>query len=213
MRTGIIAEKIGMTQYFQDNGQQVPVTVLKVDDCVVLTQRTDEKEGYTALQIGASLAKASRVSKPQKGHFAKVNQEPRKHICEFRVEASQLVEPGTELRADHFEAGQLVDVAGTSVGKGFAGPMKRWNFGGLRATHGVSISHRSHGSTGNRQDPGKTFKGKKMAGHMGAKRVTKLNLTVFGIDSEKNLIFIKGSIPGSKGQIVYVRDAIKAPKK
>jgi len=213
MRTGLIAEKMGMTQYFEENGQKVPVTVLKVDNCVVLAHRTEEKDGYTALQIGSALAKANRVTKPLKGHFAKVNQEPRKHVCEFRVEPSHLIDAGTELRADHFEAGQLIDVTGTSVGKGFAGAMKRWNFGGLRASHGVSISHRSHGSTGNRQDPGKVFKGKKMAGHMGAKRVTKLNLAIYGVDSERNLIFVKGAVPGSKGGIVYVRDAIKAPKK
>ncbi len=213
MRAGLIAEKIGMTQIFQEDGVQVPVTVLKVEDCVVLSQRTEEKDGYTAVQLGARKAKPQRINNPLKGYFAKVNQEPRKTVREFRVDSANLVDAGAELKADHFAEGQLVDVTGTSVGKGFAGGMKRWGFGGLRASHGVSVSHRSHGSTGNRQDPGKVFKNKKMAGHMGARRVTKLNLTVHSIDAERNLIFIKGAVPGSKGGIVYVRDAIKSPTK
>lgn len=213
MRTGLIAEKIGMTQIFQDDGVQVPVTVLRIEDCVVLEQKTEEKHGYVSLQLGARKAKAQRVNSPLRGHFAKVGQEPRKTICEFRVDADNLMDAGTEIKAEHFAPGQLVDVTGTSVGKGFAGPLKRWNFGGLRATHGVSVSHRSHGSTGNRQDPGKVFKNKKMAGHMGARRVTKLNLMVHSIDAERNLLFIKGAVPGSKGGIVYVRDAIKSPVK
>jgi large subunit ribosomal protein L3 len=212
MRSGLIATKLGMTQYFQDNGEQVPVTVLQIDNCVVLARRTEDKDGYTAVQVGSVIMKQSRVSKPEKGYFAKINQEPRQHIHEFRVPAENLMEAGSPLTADFFEAGQLVDVTGTTVGKGFAGPMKRWGFGGLRASHGVSVSHRSHGSTGQRQDPGKVFKNKKMAGHMGARRVTKLNLTVFGIDQERNLIFVKGAVPGPKGVVVYVRDAIKAPK-
>lgn len=213
MRAGLIAEKIGMTQIFQEDGVQVPVTVLRVEDCVVLEQRTQEKDGYTAVQLGARKAKPQRINNPLKGFFAKVGQEPRKTVREFRVDEANLVEAGAELKADHFNVGQLVDVTGTSVGKGFAGGMKRWGFGGLRASHGVSVSHRSHGSTGNRQDPGKVFKNKKMAGHMGARRVTKLNLTVHSVDAERNLIFIKGAVPGSKGGIVYVRDAIKSPAK
>ena len=213
MRSGLIATKLGMTQYFQDNGECVPVTVLQVSDCVVLAHRTKEKDGYTAVQVGANIKKLHRTSKPEKGYFAKINQEPRQNVHEFRVEASDFVDVGAELNVTHFEIGQLVDVAGTTIGKGFAGGMKRWGFGGLRASHGVSVSHRSHGSTGNRQDPGKVFKNKKMAGHMGARRVTKLNLTVYGLDVERNLIFIKGAVPGSKGNVVYVRDAIKAVKK
>ena len=213
MRTGLIAEKVGMTQYFMDNGVQVPVTVLKVEECVVLAQRTDEKHGYTSLQLGAKKVKPQRTNKPLKGYFAKMEQEPRGEVHEFRVHSENLLEAGAELRVDHFKEGQLVDVTGTSVGKGFAGGMKRWGFGGLRATHGVSVSHRSHGSTGNRQDPGKVFKNKKMAGHMGARRVTKMNLTVHSVDAERNLIFIKGAVPGSKGGIVYIRDAIKSPAK
>lgn len=213
MRTGLIATKLGMTQYFQDNGEKVPVTVLQVSDCVVLAHRLEEKDGYTAVQVGANIKKLHRTSKPEKGYFAKINQEPRANVREFRVNADALLDVGASLDAAHFEIGQLVDVTGETIGKGFAGGMKRWGFGGLRASHGVSVSHRSHGSTGNRQDPGKVFKNKKMAGHMGARRVTKLNLMVHGVDAERNLIFIKGAVPGSKGNVVYVRDAIKAPKK
>ncbi len=213
MRSGLIATKLGMTRCFQENGEQVPVTVLQVDDCVVLTQKTEEKDGYAALQVGATVVKQNRVSKPEKGYFAKINQEPRRHVREFRVSQDQMIDAGSVLTAVYFQQGQLVDVTGTSIGKGFAGSMKRWNFGGLRASHGVSVSHRSHGSTGNRQDPGKVFKNKKMAGHMGARRVTKLNLTVYSVDANRNLIFIKGAVPGPKGEVVFIRDAIKAPKK
>ena len=213
MRSGLIAKKLGMMRYFQENGEQVPVTVLEIDNCVVLAHKTEEKDGYVALQVGAEIAKQNRVSKPEKGYFSKINQEPRKHVREFHVSADHLIDAGTALTASHFEQGQLVDVTGTSIGKGFAGGMKRWGFGGLRATHGVSVSHRSHGSTGNRQDPGKVFKNKKMAGHMWARRVTKLNLVVHSVDADRNLIFIKGSVPGPKGEIVFVRDAIKASKK
>jgi large subunit ribosomal protein L3 len=213
MRTGIIAEKVGMTQYFEENGEQVPVTVLKIEDCVVLTQKTDDKDGYTSLQIGSVLAKLNNVSKPEKGYFAKLNTEPRMHVREFCVTSDQLITAGTEIRADFFKDGQLVDVTGNSIGKGFAGGMKRHGFGGLRATHGVSVSHRSHGSTGNRQDPGRVFKNKKMAGHMGGRRVTKMNLTIYKVDADRNIILIKGCVPGPKGSVVYVRDAIKAPIK
>lgn len=209
MRSGLIAEKLGMTQIFADNGEMVPVTVLHVQDCVVLGQRTPEKHGYTAIQVGAKMAKVQNVSKPEKGQFAKANVEPRKFVKEFVVSDENLLDIGTEIKADYFKLGQHIDVTGVSIGKGFAGGMKRWHFGGLRASHGVSVSHRSLGSTGNRQDPGKTFKGKKMAGHMGARKVTKLNLLVHYVDVEKGLIFIRGSVPGSKGSVVYVRDAIK----
>jgi len=209
MRTGLIAEKIGMTQIFTPEGLQVPVTVLKVDDCCVVSQRTTEKDGYIALQLGASKAKPSRLTKPIRGHFAKCEIEPRKHLKEFIVSEDSLLSVGALITPEHFSAGQFVDITGTSIGKGFAGAMKRHNFGGLRASHGVSVVHRSHGSTGNRQDPGKVFKNKKMAGHMGARRVTKLNLLIHQIDVERGLIFIKGSVPGPKGGIVYVRDAIK----
>ena len=212
MRSGLIAKKMGMTQYFEDDGVAVAVTVLQIDNCVVLNHRTDEKDGYTAVQVGAEIVKQDRASKPQRGYFSKLNQEPRRIVREFRMDAADMPEIGSALSAEHFEKGQLIDVTGVSQGKGFAGAMKRWGFGGLRASHGVSVSHRSHGSTGNRQDPGKVFKNKKMAGHMGARRVTKMNLTVFGIDAERNLILVKGAVPGSKGQTVYVRDAIKAVK-
>lgn len=210
MRTGLIAEKVGMTQFFAADGTLVPVTVLQVSDCVVVGKKTaDSKDGYNAVQIGSNKAKINNVTKPMREFFAKKQIEPRAHLKEFRVSSENLLEPGDELKADHFAEGQFVDVTGTSIGKGFAGAMKRHNFGGLRASHGVSVTHRSHGSTGNRQDPGKVFKNKKMAGHMGARRVTKMNLTIYGIDAEKNLIFIRGSVPGSQGGIVYVRDAIK----
>jgi large subunit ribosomal protein L3 len=212
MRTGLIAEKVGMTQFFAADGTLVPVTVLKVSDCIVVGKKTaDSKDGYDAVQIGSKKAKVNNVTKPMREFFAKKEIEPRVHIKEFRVSSENLLEQGFEVKADHFKEGQYIDVTGTSVGKGFAGAMKRHNFGGLRASHGVSVSHRSHGSTGNRQDPGKVFKNKKMAGHMGARRVTKMNLTVHGVDAEKNLIFVRGSVPGSQGGIVYVRDAIKKP--
>ncbi|MBW8308151.1 MAG: 50S ribosomal protein L3 [Candidatus Paracaedibacteraceae bacterium] len=212
MRTGLIAEKVGMTQFFAADGTLVPVTVLQVSDCIVVGKKTaDSKDGYNALQIGSKKAKVNNVTKPMREFFAKKEIEPRAHIKEFRVSSENLLDQGFEIKADHFKEGQFIDVTGTSIGKGFAGAMKRHNFGGLRASHGVSVSHRSHGSTGNRQDPGKVFKNKKMAGHMGARRVTKMNLTVYGVDAEKNLIFVQGSVPGSQGGIVYVRDAIKKP--
>jgi large subunit ribosomal protein L3 len=213
MRTGIIAEKIGMTQIFTDDGTQVPVTVLKVDNCSIVAVRTEEKNGYHAVQLGAKVAKPQSLTKPMRGYFAKAEVEPKVHLCEFRVNADSGFAVGQALSADMFAAGQFIDVTGTSIGKGFAGVMKRYKFGGLRASHGVSVSHRSHGSTGNRQDPGKVFKNKKMAGHMGARRVTKLNLKVHDVDAERGLIYVKGSVPGARGSIVYVRDAIKSPAK
>jgi large subunit ribosomal protein L3 len=213
MRTGLIAKKIGMTQIFEANGLQVPVTVLQVEPCRVLEVKTQDKDGYDAVKLGSGHVKPQRVSKPIKGYFAKLGMEPLSEIKEFRVSTDVLPEIGSELKVDFFQNGQLVDVTGTSVGKGFAGAMKRHHFGGLRASHGVSVVHRSHGSTGNRQDPGKVFKNKKMAGHMGARRVTKLNLTIHAIDLDKNLIFIKGSVPGAKNGVVYIRDAIKATAK
>lgn len=209
MRTGLIAEKIGMTQVFQENGVQVPVTVLKVSPCTVVEQKTAEVHGYDAVQLGAVEVAPSKLAKPQREAFAKKNIAPCKLLKEFRVSKDAILEVGTVLTAEHFESGQFVDVTGISIGKGFAGAMKRHNFGGLRASHGVSVSHRSHGSTGNRQDPGKVFKNKKMAGHMGNVRVTKLNLVVHAVDAERGLLYIKGSVPGSKSGIVYVRDAIK----
>lgn len=211
MRTGLIAQKMGMTQIFMEDGTQVPVTVLRVDNCSVVAVRTTEKHGYKAVQLGAKTAKPQSLTKPMRGYFAKSEVDPKVHLCEFRVDDETAMSIGQAVGADLFLAGQLVDVTGTSIGKGFAGAMKRHNFGGLRASHGVSVSHRSHGSTGNRQDPGKVFKNKKMAGHMGARRVTKLNLKVHDIDAQRGLIYVKGSIPGSRGSIVYVRDAIKTP--
>jgi large subunit ribosomal protein L3 len=209
MRTGLIARKEGMTRIFAEDGRQIPVTVLKVDNCQVVAIRTEEKDGYTALQLGAGVAKAKNVGKPQRGHFAKAKVEPKKKCVEFRVTPENVVEVGAEFCASHFVAGQFVDVAGISTGKGFAGVMKRWNFGGLRATHGVSVSHRSHGSTGQRQDPGKVFKGKKMAGHLGAERVTTQNLKVVGVDLEDNLILVQGSVPGTDGGWILIQDAVK----
>ncbi len=209
MRTGLIARKLGMTRLFKDDGSHVPVTVLHLDQVQVVDARTQERDGYTALQLGTSLAKVKNVSKPNRGHFARVKVEPRRKLVEFRCSADALLQPGSVITAAHFVPGQAVDVTGTTKGKGFAGAMKRWNFRGLEASHGVSISHRSHGSTGNRQDPGKTFKNKKMAGHLGGERVTTLNLRVAQIDAEKNLIMIHGSIPGACGDYVLVRDAVK----
>lgn len=208
-RTGLIAKKIGMSHIYTQEGQQVPVTLLKVDGCQVVAVKTKEKDGYTALQLGAGAAKAKNVTQPQRGHFAKAKVEPKKVIAEFRVEESTLLDVGAELVASHFVEGQYVDVTAESMGKGFAGVMKRWNFGGLRATHGVSVSHRSHGSTGQRQDPGKVFKGKKMAGHMGASKITKQNLKVVLADTENGIIAVKGAVPGFKGAYVQVRDAVK----
>ena len=209
MRTGLIARKLGMTRVFTADGEHVPVTVLQVDNCQVVAQRTEETDGYTALQLGVGQAKVKNVTKPMRGHFAKAKVEPKRKLVEFRVDPEGLVEVGAEITVDHFLIGQKVDVTGTSIGKGFAGGMKRHNFGGLRATHGVSVSHRSLGSTGGRQDPGKTFKNKKMAGHMGDVRVTTQNLTVVKTDVERGLLLIKGAIPGSEGGIVLVRDAVK----
>lgn len=209
MRAGLIAEKIGMTQIFTENGNQIPVTVLQVENCTVVSAKSSEKDGYTAVQLGTGAVNINKVSKPLRGFYAKKSLEPVRHLKEFRVDESNLLDEGSVLNAEHFQVGQFVDVTGTSIGKGFAGGMKRHNFGGLRASHGVSVSHRSHGSTGNRQDPGKVFKNKKMAGHMGARRVTKLNLKIETIDATRGLIYISGSVPGSKGGIVYIRDAIK----
>jgi large subunit ribosomal protein L3 len=209
MRSGVIAQKLGMTRVFTDGGEHVPVTVLKLDGCQVVAQRTKEVNGYTAVQLGIGHAKVKNVSKAERGRFAIAKVEPRLKLAEFPVEEATLLPVGAEITADHFVVGQFVDVTGTSMGKGFAGPMKRWNFGGLRATHGVSISHRSHGSTGGRQDPGKTFKNKKMAGHMGVDRVTTLNLRVVQTDVERGLILVEGAVPGTKGGWIYVRDAVK----
>ena len=209
MRSGVIAQKVGMTRVFTDAGDHVPVTVLKVDGCQVLAHRTKDKNGYTALQLGIGRAKVKNVSKAQRGNFAIANVEPKLKLAEFRVAEEALLPVGAEITADHFAIGQFVDVTGTSTGKGFAGPMKRWNFGGLRATHGVSVSHRSHGSTGGRQDPGKTFKNKKMAGHLGVERVTTLNLRVVQTDVERGLILVEGAVPGTAGGWIFVRDAIK----
>ena len=209
MRSGLIAQKLGMTRVFTDDGQHVPVTVLKVDSCQVVAVRTEEKDGYTAVQLGAGAIKVKNVNKPERGHFAKARVEPKRKLVEFRVDADALIEVGAELSVTHFVAGQYVDVTGTSIGKGFAGAMKRWNFGGLRATHGVSVSHRSHGSTGNRQDPGKVFKNKKMAGHLGDERVTVLNLQVVAVDEARGLIMLKGAVPGAEGGWLRIRDAVK----
>jgi large subunit ribosomal protein L3 len=209
MRTGVIAKKLGMTRIYREDGTNVPVTVMHVDNCQVISQRTAEKDGYSALQLGAGTAKVKRTSKAMRGHFAKANVEPKRKVVEFRVSDDNHVDIGAELSAEHYVAGQKVDVTGTSIGKGFAGAMKRHNFGGLRASHGVSISHRSHGSTGQCQDPGKVFKGKKMAGHMGAARVTTQNLEVVRTDAARNLVMVKGAVPGSKGGWVLISDAIK----
>ena len=209
MRSGVIAKKLGMTRLFTEDGRQVPVTVLQMEGCQVVAQRTAEKDGYTAVQLGAGAAKAKNTTQPMRGHFAKANVEPKRRLVEFRVSEDNLIEVGEEITADHYFEGQFVDIAGTSIGKGFAGAMKRHNFGGLRATHGVSISHRSHGSTGGRQDPGKVFKGKKMAGHMGDRRVTVQNLEVLGIDRERGLVLVKGAVPGARGGIVRITDAVK----
>ncbi len=209
MRSGIVAQKLGMTRLFTAEGNHVPVTVLKVDGVQVVAQRTQEKDGYTAVQLGIGTRKASRVNRALKGHYAKANVEPKRKLVEFRVGADKLLEVGAELAPSHFLAGQFVDVTGTTVGKGFAGAMKRWNFSGLEASHGVSVSHRSHGSTGQRQDPGRTFKNKKMAGHLGAEQVTIQNLQVVSVDDDQGYIFIKGAVPGNPGGYVLVRDAVK----
>jgi len=210
MRSGVIAQKVGMTRIYTDAGEHVPVTVLRMESCQVVAQRTEDKNGYTAVQIGAGVAKVKNFSKSMRGNFALAQVEPKAKLAEFRVSTDNLLDVGTELAASHFIAGQLVDVTGTSIGKGFAGAMKRHNFAGLRATHGVSVSHRSHGSTGNRQDPGKVFKNKKMAGHMGQTRVTTQNLEVVSTDDDRGLILVRGAVPGSKGSWILVRDAVKA---
>ena len=209
LRTGIIAKKLGMTRLFLEDGRQVPVTVLQLDGLQVIAQRTAATDGYTAVQLGAGEAKAKRTTAAMRGHFAKASVAPKRKIVEFRVAEENLINVGEEITADHYFSGQYVDIAGISIGKGFAGAMKRHNFGGLRASHGVSVSHRSHGSTGQCQDPGKVFKGKKMAGHLGAVRVTTQNLQVVRTDSERGLIMVKGSVPGSKGGWVTVKDAVK----
>ena len=210
MRSGVIAQKVGMTRVYNDAGEHIPVTVLRLDNVQVVAQRTQEKNGYTAVQLGAGSSKVKNTAKALRGQFAAASVEPKAKLVEFRVSEDNLIEIGAELTASHFVAGQLVDVTGTTIGKGFAGAMKRHNFGGLRATHGVSVSHRSHGSTGNNQDPGKVWKGKRMAGHMGQTRVTTQNLEVVSTDEERGLILVKGAVPGSKGAWIIVRDAVKS---
>jgi large subunit ribosomal protein L3 len=211
MRSGVIAKKIGMTRLFMEDGKQIPVTVLQLDNLQVVAQRTADQHGYTAVQLGAGTAKVKRVSQAMRGHFAVANVAPKRKVAEFRVDPDKLIGVGEEIIADHYFEGQFVDVSGITIGKGFAGGMKRHNFSGLRATHGVSISHRSHGSTGQCQNPGKDFKGKKMAGHMGAVRVTTQNLQVVRTDSDRGIIMIKGAVPGPKGSWVTVKDAVKKP--
>ncbi|HET7817240.1 MAG TPA: 50S ribosomal protein L3 [Sphingomicrobium sp.] len=212
MRTGVIAKKVGMTRLFQADGRHVPVTVLQLDEVQVVGRREKDRDGYAAVQLGAGAAKAKNVAKPQRAAFGKAEVEPKAKVVEFRVAEDALLDVGARISAEHFVAGQLVDIAGVTQGKGFAGAMKRWGFGGLRATHGVSVSHRSHGSTGNRQDPGRVFKNKKMAGHMGARNRTQQNLEVVRTDPIRGLLFIKGSVPGHKGSWVTVADAIKLPR-
>ncbi|QRI64834.1 50S ribosomal protein L3 [Shinella sp. PSBB067] len=210
MRSGVIAQKVGMTRVYNDAGEHIPVTVLRLDNVQVVAQRTQEKNGYTAVQLGAGSSKVKNTAKALRGQFSAASVEPKAKLVEFRVSEDNLIDIGAELTASHFVAGQLVDVTGTTIGKGFAGAMKRHNFGGLRATHGVSVSHRSHGSTGNNQDPGKVWKGKRMAGHMGQTRVTTQNLEVVSTDEERGLILVKGAVPGSKGAWIVVRDAVKS---
>jgi large subunit ribosomal protein L3 len=212
MRTGVIAKKVGMTRLFQADGRHVPVTVLQLDDVQVVGRREVERDGYSAIQLGAGKAKAKNVAKPQRVAFGKAEVEPKSKVVEFRVADDALLDLGAHISADHFIAGQMVDVAGVTQGKGFAGAMKRWGFGGLRATHGVSLSHRSHGSTGNRQDPGRVFKNKKMAGHMGARNRTQQNLEIVRTDPVRGLLFVKGSVPGHKGSWLTVSDATKLPR-
>jgi len=211
MRTGVIAKKMGMARFFDEAGVHVPVTVLSLEGCQVTGHRTKDKDGYVALQLGAGAKKPKNTSKAMRGHFAKAEVEPKRKLAEFRVSADNLIDVGAEITADHFVPGQKVDITGSTKGKGFAGGMKRWNFGGLRATHGVSVSHRSLGSTGQRQDPGKTFKGKKMAGQLGNETVTTLNITVWRIDTDRGLILVRGAVPGSEGSFVRIRDAVKSP--
>lgn len=211
MRTGVIAKKLGMTRFFDEAGMHVPVTVLSLDGCQVTAQRTQDKDGYVALQLGAGSKKVKNTNQALRGQFAKALVEPKRTVAEFRVTEDNMIEVGAEFTADHYVPGQKVDISGATVGKGFAGVMKRWNFGGLRATHGVSLSHRSGGSTGQRQDPGKVFKNKKMPGQMGTNTITTQNLTVWRIDVERGLILIKGAVPGSEGSYVKIRDANKKP--
>jgi large subunit ribosomal protein L3 len=211
MRSGVIAQKVGMTRVFTDAGEHIPVTVLKLSNCQVLGHRTKDKNGYVALQLGSGSRRTVYMPKAERGQFAVAKVEPKRKVAEFRVSEDGVIPVGAEITADHFVAGQFVDVTGTSIGKGFAGGMKRWNFGGLRATHGVSVSHRSIGSTGGRQDPGKTFKNKKMPGHMGVDRITTLNLRVVQTDVERGLVLVEGAVPGSKGGWIMVRDAVKKP--
>jgi len=209
MRSGVIAQKLGMTRIYNDAGEHIPVTVLRMENCQVVAQRTVEKNGYTAVQLGVGLAKAKNITKPLRGHFAVSSVEPKAKLAEFRVSPENLLEIGAEITAEHFVSGQKVDVTGTSIGKGFAGVMKRHNFGGHRASHGNSITHRAHGSTGQRQDPGKVFKGKKMAGHMGDVRVTTQNIEIVSTDVNRGLILVRGAVPGSRGSWIFVRDAVK----
>jgi large subunit ribosomal protein L3 len=209
MRTGVIAKKLGMTRFFDEKGEHVPVTVLALDGCQVIDHRTKERDGYVALQLGAGVKKTKNTSKAERGHFAKALVEPKRVVAEFRVDEADLIEVGADFTADHFVPGQRVDIQGVTIGKGFAGAMKRWNFSGLRATHGVSVSHRSHGSTGNRQDPGRTFKNKKMAGHLGQETVTTQNVLVWRVDAERGLILVRGAVPGAEGSYVKVSDAVK----
>jgi len=211
MRTGVVAQKMGMTRVFTEAGEHIPVTVLRLANCQVVAHRTKDKNGYVALQLGAGARRTNNMIKSDRGYFAKANVEPKRKVAEFRVSEDAVIPVGAEITADHFVPGQFVDVCGISIGKGFAGGMKRWNFGGLRASHGVSISHRSIGSTGGRQDPGKTFKNKKMPGHMGVERVTTLNLKVVSTDVERGLILVEGAVPGAKGGWIRVRDAVKKP--
>jgi large subunit ribosomal protein L3 len=212
MRTGVIAKKVGMTRLFQEDGRHVPVTVLSLDNVQVVGRRETERDGYTAVQLGAGSAKAKNLSKPERGHFGKAEVEPKAKLVEFRVAEDALLDVGAEVTADHFVAGQMVDVQGVTQGKGFAGAMKRWGFKGLRATHGVSVSHRSHGSTGNRQDPGRVFKNKKMAGHMGARNRTQQNLEIVRTDVTRGLIFVRGSVPGHKGSWLLIKDSVKVAR-
>lgn len=212
MRTGVIAKKLGMTRLFQEDGRHVPVTVLELDSLQVIGRRETDRDGYTAVTLGAGKAKAKNVAKPQRGAYGKAEVEPKARVAEFRVAEDALLDVGATISADHFIAGQMVDIQGCTQGKGFAGAMKRWGFGGLRATHGVSVSHRSHGSTGNRQDPGRVFKNKKMAGHMGARNRTQQNLEVVRTDAGRGLIFVKGSVPGSKGGWLLVKDSVKVAR-
>lgn len=213
MRSGVIAQKVGMTRVYNDAGEHIPVTVLRLDNVQVVAQRTEDKNGYTAVQLGAGQSKVKNTSKALRGHFAAASVEPKAKLVEFRVSPENLIDVGATLTADHFQAGQLVDVTGTTIGKGFAGSMKRHNFGGGRASHGNSISHRAHGSTGSNQDPGKVWKGKRMAGHMGQTRVTTQNLEVVSTDEGRGLILVKGAVPGSKGSWIIVRDAVKSAAK